>query len=50
VPPVSVEEVVAFFSENNERLRELLLAVAPAIPTERGCACGTALSGARIGH
>ncbi|MEX2554789.1 MAG: S-methyl-5'-thioadenosine phosphorylase [Actinomycetota bacterium] len=50
VPPVSVEEVVSVFSDNNERLRELLLAVAPAIPSERACACGTALSGARIGH
>ena len=36
--------------EQRTRLRELLNAIAPAIPAERGCSCGTALSGARIGH
>jgi 5'-methylthioadenosine phosphorylase len=50
VPPVSVEEVVQVFSENNERLRSLLEAIVPSIPAERGCSCGTALSGAVIGH
>jgi 5'-methylthioadenosine phosphorylase len=50
VPPVSVEEVVKVFSENNARLRELLNATAPAIPAERGCSCGTALAGARVGR
>ena len=50
VPPVSVEEVVAVFAENNARLRDLLTAIIPAIPTERGCSCGSALSGARVGH
>ena len=50
VPPVSVEEVVAVFAENNARLRDLLTAMAPAIPAERGCSCGTALAGARVGH
>jgi 5'-methylthioadenosine phosphorylase len=50
VPPVSVEEVVKVFAENNERLRALLEAIVPAIPAERNCTCGTALSGAVIGH
>ena len=50
VPPVSVEEVVKVFAENNVRLRDLLLAIAPTIPSKRGCACGTALSGAVVGH
>ena len=50
VPPVSVEEVVKVFSESNDRLRELLNAIVAAIPAERGCTCGTALSGAVIGH
>lgn len=50
VPPVSVEEVVKVFAENNARLRDLLLAIIPAIPAERACACGTALKGARVGH
>jgi len=50
VPPVSVEEVVQVFAENNERLRDLLNAIVPAIPAERGCSCGTALRGAVVGH
>src|SRR5437870_6605688 len=50
VPPVSVEEVVQVFAENNERLRSLLEAIVPAIPAARRCACGTALSGAVVGH
>ncbi len=50
VPPVSVEEVVEVFAENNARLRDLLGAITPAIPSERGCACGSALTGARVGH
>jgi len=50
VEPVSVGEVVAVFRENNERLRTLLGAVVPAIPTERACACATALQGAVVGH
>jgi len=50
VAPVSVEEVVNVFAENNERLRGLLEAIVPAIPAERGCACGTALDGAVVGH
>jgi 5'-methylthioadenosine phosphorylase len=50
VAPVSVEEVVKVFGESNDRLRELLNAIVDAIPSERGCSCGTALSGAVIGH
>ena len=50
VPPVSVEEVVQVFAENNERLRALLNAIVPAVPAERGCSCGTALRGAVVGH
>jgi 5'-methylthioadenosine phosphorylase len=49
VPPVSVDAVIAVFSENNARLRDLLAAVIPAIPAERACACGEALGGARVG-
>jgi len=50
VPPVSVEEVVKVFADNNEHLRNLLNAIVPAIPAERGCSCGTALRGAVVGH
>jgi 5'-methylthioadenosine phosphorylase len=45
-PPVTNDEVVRVFAENNERLRELLFAVIPALPEERDCPCATALSGA----
>ena len=48
VPPVTHEEVVRVFTENNERLRDLLFAVIPALPVERDCPCATALHGARF--
>ena len=48
VPPVTHEEVVRVFSANNQRLRDLLFAMIPAIPRERTCECGTALRGARL--
>ena len=48
VPPVTHEEVIRVFEENNARLRELLLAAIPALPAERDCPCATALEGARF--
>jgi 5'-methylthioadenosine phosphorylase len=48
VPPVTHEEVVRVFAENNERLRDLLFAVIPALPETRACACASALAGARF--
>ncbi|MFY9588156.1 MAG: S-methyl-5'-thioadenosine phosphorylase [Actinomycetota bacterium] len=50
VPPVSVDEVVQVFAENNARLRSLLEAIVPVVPAERTCSCATALRGARVGH
>jgi 5'-methylthioadenosine phosphorylase len=47
-PPVSHDEVVRVFTENNEKLRQLLFSVIPALPAERSCECATALSGARF--
>jgi 5'-methylthioadenosine phosphorylase len=47
-PPVSHEEVIRVFNENNERLRELLFRIIPGIPQERECPCATALQGARF--
>ena len=38
VPPVTHEEVVRVFTENNEKLRDLLFAVIPALPAERATA------------
>lgn len=48
VPPVTHEQVVHVFEQNNARLRELLFAIIPALPAERACGCATALSGARF--
>lgn len=49
VQPVTVEEVIRVFNENNERVRELIYRLIPRIPRDRQCACGSALSGAIIG-
>ncbi len=48
VQPVSLEEVYRIFSENNEKLKDLLFAMIPKIPAERDCPCRTALEGARF--
>jgi 5'-methylthioadenosine phosphorylase len=49
VPPVTNDEVIRVFTENNEKLRDLLFAVIPALPAERNCPCATALQGASFG-
>jgi 5'-methylthioadenosine phosphorylase len=46
--PVSAETVGKVFAQNNERLRELLLAVVPKVGSQPQDACATALAGARI--
>jgi 5'-methylthioadenosine phosphorylase len=47
--PVSHEQVVSVFNENNARLRELLFAVIPKIPEQPAeHLCATALRGARF--
>ena len=46
--PVSHEEVIRVFNENNAKLRDLLFGVVPRIPTERNCICSTALQGASM--
>lgn len=48
--PVSVGEVLEVFKTNNERLRDYLFRLIPALPAERSCPCATALQGARVGH
>jgi 5'-methylthioadenosine phosphorylase len=47
--PVTAEQVVTTFHENNERLRELLFAVIPKIGRQPEDVCATALRGARFG-
>jgi 5'-methylthioadenosine phosphorylase len=46
--PVTHDEVLRVFTENNARLRDLLFAVIPALPEKRDCPCATALTGARL--
>ncbi|MBN2405773.1 MAG: S-methyl-5'-thioadenosine phosphorylase [Coriobacteriia bacterium] len=46
VEPVSNEEVIRVFGENNEKLKALLYAMIPALPIERDCVCAHALDGA----
>ncbi|HWO70447.1 MAG TPA: S-methyl-5'-thioadenosine phosphorylase [Actinomycetota bacterium] len=48
IPPVTHEEVIRVFNENNARLRDLLFAAIAALPAERDCPCATALKGARF--
>jgi 5'-methylthioadenosine phosphorylase len=47
-PPVTHEEVIRVFDENNARLRDLLFATIPTLPASRDCPCATALAGARF--
>ncbi|MCL5291610.1 MAG: S-methyl-5'-thioadenosine phosphorylase [Actinobacteria bacterium] len=49
IPPVSHEEVIRVFTENNEKLKKLLFEMIPRIPEKRECACSKALEGARMG-
>ncbi|MGH2404806.1 MAG: S-methyl-5'-thioadenosine phosphorylase, partial [bacterium] len=44
--PVSAEEVLRQFGANLGRLRELIVGIIAAVPTERTCTCGVALAGA----
>jgi 5'-methylthioadenosine phosphorylase len=48
IPPVTHEEVIRVFEQNNAKLRDLLFAAIPAFPAERSCECRTALEGARF--
>ncbi|WP_019873314.1 S-methyl-5'-thioadenosine phosphorylase [Sporichthya polymorpha] len=46
---VTMAEVFAVFKENVGRLRTVLMDVVAALPTERTCACGSALDGLNLG-
>jgi 5'-methylthioadenosine phosphorylase len=46
--PVSAAEVVRVFGESNDKLRRLLVSLVARIPAERGCSCGSALTGASL--
>lgn len=44
--PVTNDEVVRVFAANNQRVKDLLFAMIPALPEERPCVCARALEGA----
>jgi 5'-methylthioadenosine phosphorylase len=44
--PVTNDEVVRMFAASNEKVKDLLFAMIPALPEERPCVCATALQGA----
>ncbi|MBI5231749.1 MAG: S-methyl-5'-thioadenosine phosphorylase [Coriobacteriales bacterium] len=46
VPPVTNEEVIRVFEENNQKVKDLLFAMIPALPSVRDCPCAHALEGA----
>ncbi len=46
IQPVTNEEVVRVFNENNEKVRELIYTMIPALPETRDCPCATSLEGA----
>jgi 5'-methylthioadenosine phosphorylase len=48
VAPVSVDEVIRVFGENNERVKRLIEELIPITPAERSCPCGATLQGAII--
>lgn len=47
IPPVSHADVMAFFKQNNDRVKDGIFRMIDAMPRERTCNCGSALSGAR---
>jgi 5'-methylthioadenosine phosphorylase len=47
VEPVSHAEVMKVFASNNERVKKAIFKLVEAIPAERTCGCGHALTGAR---
>lgn len=48
IKPVSIEEVLRVFKENNEKMKNLIFNMVPKIAKERKCICATALDGARL--
>lgn len=48
IKPVTHEEVIRVFNENNEKLKRLLFALIPEIATRASCSCQSALEGARF--
>lgn len=49
LPPVSTEEIIKVFGENNKKAKKLVVNLIEKIPKERKCQCGQSLEGARVG-
>jgi len=47
ISPVSHEEVIKVFTSNNERVKGAIFGIIEAMPHDRTCTCGSALTGAR---
>lgn len=48
IEPVTMDEVIAIFNANNEKVRDLIFKIVPKLPGKRDCDCASALSGARL--
>jgi 5'-methylthioadenosine phosphorylase len=48
IKPVTSQDIIKIFEENNEKLRELLFKAIPGVTKKRECVCSTALDGAVI--
>ncbi|NLC56342.1 MAG: S-methyl-5'-thioadenosine phosphorylase [Armatimonadetes bacterium] len=48
IEPVTVEQMLAVFKRNNERVKELILGMIAALPDQGDCECQRALATARI--
>ena len=46
--PVSSDQVMQFFKQNNERVKDVLVEMIKRVPTTRDCKCATALEHARL--
>lgn len=46
--PVTNDEIVRVFVENNARLKEIIFAIVPELPSLRDCVCAHALEGAAM--
>jgi 5'-methylthioadenosine phosphorylase len=48
VEPVTNDAVIRVFNENNQKVKDLIYNMIPALPDERDCVCATALQGAEF--
>jgi 5'-methylthioadenosine phosphorylase len=48
IEPVTHHEVIQVFQANNQRVKDVIVALIKQMPGKRECACGSALAGARL--